>query len=210
MPRKKRKPIVPPPPPIPFRRIFVNRQQFTEKVTVFIGLFFALVGIYFLFFVDIGNATTMHVFGFTFSDAKLFVCAFFLFGVFIAIVPFVESLQSVVLYGDKLIFSYRFKKKVYTAKQVKQISWKTGLYYGRQRNSFVIYPQKPLFPGDLGPSGDIGGNYGRYTALLVQMENGKSEEIPAAQFSKDGIKAAEALLEWNEKYEPAPVEDAAG
>jgi hypothetical protein len=202
--------MVPPSPPIPFRRLFVNRQQFGEKATVFFGLFVTLVGIYFLFFVEVSNDTTVHFFNFAFSAAKLFAFAIFLFGVFMAVVPYSVSLQSVVLYGDKLIFSYRFKKKVYTAKQVKQISWKTGLYYTSRKSNLVIFPQKPLFPGDLGPSGDIGGNYGRYTALLVQMENGKSEEIPAAQFSKEGIKAAEVLLEWNEKYDPAPVEDAAG
>jgi hypothetical protein len=178
MTKKYRKQKVSQTKPISYRVIYSEKSN-QDMIGIVFGLVLILVG--------------MNVF---FSTRDLRVSIFILIGAFL-IVGILGNLRSVVINNDKLIFAYRLTKNIYKASDVKTINWQTGLYYSA-RGRYRYYRLGGQFPGDLGPSGDLYSQYGRYSFLSVQMKNGKKVEIPGSPYGRFDMQ--KILVAWQEKY----------
>lgn len=194
--RKHPKPKIAPTPPTTYRRLYVK-----EPGGVIPGI---VIGSFLLLFTI---AVSSHI-TFNESDAlsgRIFLGGMMLLGVFLILAPIFGPLESVILDGENLIFSYRLTKKIYKASEVAAIGWQTGVY-SLPRSTIVLGGYRARFKGDLGPSGDLYGMYGRYSFLSVQLKNGKRAEIPGSPYSHLDIE--KPLRAWLERYNPSEDENA--
>jgi hypothetical protein len=137
------------------------------------------------------------------SDLFIFIGLLISIGTLLILGTLFGSLQSVSIDGENLIVAYRLTEDSYKASDIKAVSWQTGLYLQEQgARTIISYRQR--FPGDLGPTGDLYGQYGRYTFLLIQMKNGKKVEIPGSPYARFDMQ--KPLLAWQEKYNPQASE----
>ena len=195
--RKLPKPKIAPTPPTTYRRLYGKEPG---------GVIPGIVLGSFLLLITIAISSNIR---FNESDAlsgRIFLGGMMLLGVFLILAPIFGPLESVILNGENLIFSYRLTKKVYKASEVAAIGWQTGIYSRPSRHTIVLSGYRARFKGDLGPSGDLYGMYGRYTFLSVRLKNGKRLEIPGSPYSHFDIE--KPLLTWLERYNPSEDENA--
>jgi hypothetical protein len=188
MTRKYRKQKVFQTKPITYRRLYSKKPN-EDVIPIIIGFILLAAGI--------------NIFS---STHDLRVSPFIFLGILLILGTLFGTLRSIIIDDDKLIFSYRLTKNIYRAGDVKAISWQTGLYLQAGGRTIVI-GHRQSFPGDLGPSGDLYGQYGRYTFLSIEMKNGKKVQIPGSPYSRLDIR--KHLLEWQEKYQSPTSKSAA-
>ena len=192
--RKLPKPKIAPTEPTTYRRLYVKKSGWNDIPLIVFGGMMFLVGIS----ISLQQSSSADAF------YKISSWGMVLLGVFLILGVIFWQLESVVISGESLIFSYRLTKKVFKASEVAAIGWQTGLYLRSSRHHAISLGSR--FTGDLGPSGDLYGQYGRYSFLSVQLKNGKKAEIPGSPYSHLNIE--KPLLAWLERYNPSENENA--